>query len=440
MAMFDGLSKKLSSIIANIKGRGVLTSAIIESTIREIRISLLEADVALSVVKSITTNLKEKLQNQKIIDSITPEQTIIKIVYDELVLLLGHKEIDNNPIEKRNGAVLLAGLQGTGKTTTAAKLAFLLKNKWHRKVLLVSTDTARPAAIEQLQKLAQKNNIDFFHDINPTDTPISIAKKAHLLQKEYEIIIYDTAGRLHIDSALMQELVEIKNITSPRETILIVDSMMGQDAINTAKAFHENLDLTSLILTRVDGDSKGGAALSAKSITNCQIKYICCGEGINDIEEFHPERIASRILDKGDILTLIENAMDKNIADEVKDIKIGKDFDLAGMEKYLKQIEKIGGMKGILKFMPNAGKIKEKLDEANVSNKTIARQIAIIRSMTPNERANPKILNASRKKRIALGSAHQVSEINTLLKQFEQIKNMMTKFNNKGMMGKFFGQ
>ena len=432
--MFAGLSQKLSSIFGSIKNRGILTQEIIDSTIREIRVSLLEADVALSVVRSFTEKLKEKLKDQKVINSITPEQTIIKIVYDELVILLGSDEENNNPIEKRKGGLLMVGLQGTGKTTTSAKLANLLKNKWKRKVLLVSLDVKRPAAIEQLQKLANKNGIEFFDDLDLSkDTPISIAKRANLLQKDFDVIIYDTAGRLHIDSELMIEIAEIKKIINPREPTLVIDSMMGQDSINTAKIFNESLGLTGLILTRVDGDSRGGAALSAKFVTNCQIKYICTGEKIEDIEIFHPDRIASRILDKGDVISLVEKAMDENIMGDIQDVAVGKDFDLAGMEKYLKQLEKIGGVGGFMKFIPGMGKIKEQLKEANISDKVVASQIAIIRSMTPYERKNPKILNASRKRRVALGCGQQVSEVNRLLKQFEQMKLVMTKFAKPGI-------
>ncbi len=439
--MFEGLSSKLLSIFDNIRKRGVLTDEIIDATIREIRVSLLEADVALSVVRSFTEKLKVELKDQKVINSITPEQTIIKIVYDELVGLLGSGEEDNNPIEKRRGGVLIAGLQGTGKTTTSAKFATLLKNKWKRKVLLVSLDTARPAAIEQLQKLSDKNGIDFFNDIDLSkDTPVSIAKKASKLQDDYDVIIYDTAGRLYIDEDLMNEVASVKKIINPRETILVIDSMMGQDAVNTAKTFNENLGITGLILTRVDGDSRGGAALSAKSVTGCQIKYMCTGEKIDDIEVFHPDRIASRILDKGDVLSLVEKAMDENIAAEVKEVSVGKDFDLAGMETYLKQMEKMGGIAGFLKFIPGMGKIKDAIKEANINDKMIARQIAIIRSMTMFERKNPKILNASRKKRIASGCGQEVSEVNRLLKQFDQVKLMMTKFSNPGMAAKLMNR
>ena len=437
--MFSNLSQKLVSIFDAIRKRGILTEEMIDNTIREIRVSLLEADVALSVVRSFTGSLKEKLKDQKVIKSITPEQTIIKIVYDELVSLLGES---GDILDHKKRSILMVGLQGTGKTTTSAKLANLLKNKFKRKCLLVSLDTYRPAAIEQLQKLASQNGIDFFNDFDiKNDNPISIAKKALAASKDYDVVIYDTAGRLYIDSEMMSEIENIKNITSPDETFLVIDSMMGQDAINTAKTFHDTVNLTGLVLTRIDGDARGGAALSAKSVTNCQIKYICTGEKINDIEQFHPDRIASRILDKGDVLSLVEKAMDENVMSEVSDVKIGKDFDLNGMEKYLKQLEKIGGIGGFLKFIPGIGKIKEQLKEANINDKTVAKQIAIIKSMTPLERKDPKILNASRRRRIASGCGQEVSDVNRLIKQFEGVKNMMTKFAaNPGMMGNMAGK
>ena len=439
--MFSNLSNKLVSIISKIGKRGILTGEIIDSTIREIRVSLLEADVALSVVKSFSHDLKEKLIGQKIINSITPEQTIIKAVYDELVKLLGES---GEILEHKRGKILMLGLQGTGKTTTSAKLANLFKTKFKRKVLLVSLDTYRPAAIEQLKILAQNNSIDFFDDLSSTDTPLDIAKKAVKIQSEYDIVIYDTAGRLHIDESMMNEISELRKVIEPDESLLVIDSMMGQDAINTATAFNETMGLTGLILTRVDGDARGGAALSAKYVTNCQIKYMCVGEKIGDIEQFHPERIASRILDQGDVLSLVEKAMDADIADDIKNVAIGKDFNLNGMEQYLKQLEKIGGVNGFLKFIPGIGRIKDQLKDAGVNDKTIAKQIAIIRSMTKEERLNPKILNASRRRRIASGCAQEVSDVNKLIKQFEQVKTMMSKFQDPSMMqslaGRLFGR
>lgn len=429
--MFANLSQKLTKIIDNLRNRGVLTEEIVDKTIREIRVSLLEADVALSVVKVFSQQLKEKLIGKNVINTTTPEQTIIKAVYDELINVLGNPD---DAKDYKSGKILMLGLQGTGKTTTSAKLANLIQSKSKKNVLLVSLDTYRPAAIDQLRILAKNNNIDFFDNFNSDDTPISIARKAMDICDKYDVTIFDTAGRLYLDDSMMEEVAELKAIINPEDSYLVIDSMMGQDAVNTAKTFNESLQLTGLILTRVDGDSKGGAALSAKYITNCSIKYICAGEKISDIEIFHPDRIASRILDRGDVLTLVEKAMDSNITDEIKEVQLGKDFDLNGMEKYLRQLEKIGGISGFLKFIPGIGRIKEQLKEANISDKTIARQIAIIRSMTIEERRDPKILNASRRRRIAVGCAQEVSDVNKLIKQFDQVKTMMTKFQNPGMM------
>lgn len=425
--MFEGLSQKLLSIFGNIRNKGVLTEDIIDSTIREIRISLLEADVALSVVKQFSSDLKEKLKDQTVIKSVTPEQTIIKIVYDELVKLLGTCDESH-----KYKSVMLVGLQGSGKTTTAAKLANLFKTKFKSKCLLVPLDTYRPAAITQLEKLAHDSNIDFFNNFNQNDKPIDIATKAQSVVGNYDTVIYDTAGRLYIDDKLMKELVELKFIINPKDILLVIDSMMGQDAINTTKTFSEYLNINGLILTRVDGDSRGGAALSAKSVTDCQIRFIGTGEKIKDIEIFYPERIASRILDKGDIVSLVEKAMDENIAEDISKVKTGKDFDLNSMETYLLQMNKIGGLSGLMKFIPGIKRIQEQLKNSNISDKVIARQIAIIRSMTKKERSNPKILDASRRKRIAGGCGQEVYDVNRLIQQYDHLKKIMTKMYEQG--------
>ena len=425
--MFEGLSQKLLSIFGNIRNKGVLTEDVIDSTIREIRISLLEADVALSVVKQFSSDLKEKLKDQKVIKSVTPEQTIIKIVYDELVKLLGTCDESH-----KYKSIMLVGLQGSGKTTTAAKLANLFKTKFKSKCLLVPLDTYRPAAITQLEKLANDNNIDFFSNFNQNDKPIDIASKAQSIVDNYDTVIYDTAGRLYIDEKLMKELVELKFIINPKDILLVIDSMMGQDAINTTKTFNEYLNINGLILTRVDGDSRGGAALSAKSVTNCQIRFLCTGEKIKDIEIFYPERIASRILDKGDIVSLVEKAIDENVAEDISKVKTGKDFDLNSMETYLLQMNKIGGLSGLMKFIPGIKRIQEQLKNNNISDKVIARQIAIIRSMTKKERSNPKILDASRRKRIAGGCGQEVYDVNRLIQQYDHLKKIMTKMYEQG--------
>ncbi len=423
--VFANLSKKLLSVFEGIKKRGILTPEIIDNAIREIRISLLEADVALQVVKTFTEILREKLKGQEVIKSTSPTQTISKYVYDEMVKLLG----DNNGEAIKNGTILMCGLQGAGKTTTAAKLANMLHKKYRKTVLLVSLDTSRPAAVEQLQKLAQQNNIAFYDNLDLSkDSPISIAKHAMEESKNFDITIFDTAGRTYVDESLMKELREIHSIVNPKETFLVIDSMMGQDALNTSKVFDDSVKLTGLIATRIDGDNRGGACLSAKFITNCQIRYICVGEKIDDIELFFPDRIASRILDNGDILSFVEKAIDQNLIANPEDAKIPTNFTLNDMEKYFKQIEKIGGLHGFLRFLPGMGKLQNKLKEANLDEKIIKKQMAIIGSMTPKERRTPQILNASRRRRIAKGSGVQVSDVNKLLKQYDDMRLMMNKF------------
>ena len=420
--MFSNLSDKLISIIKKIGRRGILTEEIVKSTMEEIRITLLDADVALPVVKNFSAKLKEKLVGQKVLNSITPEQTVLKAVYDELVELLGASEDDSN---FRRGKILMLGLQGTGKTTTSAKLASLFKNKFNRKVLLVSLDTYRPAAIKQLKVLAQNNSIDFFDDFLSGDTPIDIARKSLSIQDKYDITIYDTAGRVHIDERMMDEVISLKKLIQPKESLLVVDGMMGQDAVNMAKSFNDATKLTGLIFTRMDGDSKGGAVISAKYVVNCQIKYICTGEKISDIEDFNPKRIASRILDQGDMRGLIEKTQSLDHASLQK--TLDNKFHLESMEAYLVQLTKIGGLHGLMKLMPGMGKLKAQLDQPAFSEKIPFRQLAIIRAMTKEERRNPQILNASRRRRIARGCAQEVMDVNRLIKDFEMLKRVMSK-------------
>ena len=420
--MFSGLSAKLVSIINKIGNRGILTEQIVKSTIEEIRASLLDADVALPVVKDFSERLKEKLVGKKILNSITPKQTVLKAVHEEFVAFL---DSSNNDSSFRRGKVLVLGLQGTGKTTTSAKLANLFQSKFNRKVLLVSLDTYRPAAIEQLKVLARNNAIDFFDDFLPSDTPIEIAKKSLGIQDKYDVTIYDTAGRLHIDERMMEEVISLKRIIQPNELLLVVDGMMGQDTVNMAKSFNDAAKLTGLIFTRMDGDSKGGAVLSAKYVTNCPIKYICTGEKISDIEEFNPKRIASRILDQGDMHGLIEKTKQLDQASLQK--TIDNKFGLESMEAYLVQLTKIGGLQGLGKLIPGMSKFKTQLAKPVFSEKNLRRQLAIIRSMTKEERHNPQILNASRRRRIAKGCAQEVMDVNRLIKDFEMLKRVMSK-------------
>jgi signal recognition particle subunit SRP54 len=425
--MFSNLSRKLLSIFGSIRNRGILTKEVLDSTLEEVRVSLIEADVSLSVVKTFIANLRGRLEGQNVETSVAPDQVVIKAVYDEIVSLLGGGQGAYNPSGKR--AILMSGLQGVGKTTTSAKLAYLLKTKFKKDVLLVSLDTYRPAAVEQLRKLAHQNGIHFFEDVDEsTDDPISIARRTVQIRERYDSIIYDTAGRTQIDERMMKELSSIKSIVQPDEIFMVLDSMAGQDSVNVARSFNEAIGISGLILTRVDGDSRGGSALSAKFVTNCQIKYVCTGEKINDISEFHPDRIASRILDKGDMLSLAEKALD---GDSISDDKISQKFDLESMATYLKQLEKIGGLGGILKFIPGMGKVRELMTNVNQSERVIAKQRAIIQSMTMKERREPNVLNASRRRRIAAGCGLSVTDVNVLIKQFDQMKTMMKRMNKK---------
>ena len=414
--MFSTLSQKLSDIFNKLKGHGILTPEIIEKSMREIRIALLESDVALPVVKELIGKLKEKLTGQEVIVGTSPWQTINKHLNDELLELFG-----NVQPKLRRGAILLCGLQGTGKTTTAAKLAKILQSK----VLLVSLDTYRPAAIDQLQKLAKSNNLQFFDDFDlKSDTAISIAKRVQNVANDFDYIIYDSAGRLDIDVDLMKELKEISDIVRPSNTILVIDSMMGQIALKTANAFNEQIKLNGLIMTKADGDSRGGAIISANYVTNCPVLYVCTGEKIDDIEVFNPKRVVSRILDNEDILSAVAD-----LSANVDPIDFSGEFTIGMMEKYFTQLDKMRNFNWIFGIIPGLKKFREQINQAISDKKTVKHQIAIIRSMTKKERANYKILNASRRRRIAYGAGCQVSEVNELVKHYEQISNIMNKIN-----------
>lgn len=404
-----------------VRNRGILTPEMVDNAIRDIRVSMLDADVALQVVREVTNLLREKLSGQEIIKSTSPEQTISKYLNDEIVRLLGDNDSGSGV---KNGTLLMCGLQGSGKTTTSAKLANLFSKKYSKRVLLVSLDTTRAAAIEQLRKLALLNGLSFFDDFKETEAPTAIAKKAMKVVSRFDITIFDTAGRMYVNDALMEELIAVKNIIKPRESFLVIDSMMGQDALKSAIAFNDNIELTGLIMTRIDGDNRGGACLSAKSVTNCQIRYMGTGEKIDDIEIFHPERIASRILDNGDIISFVEKLAEQNADAEIKS---SKDITMDVLVTHFERIKKIGGIEGFMKYLPGMGKIKDKFMGGTVDEKNIDRQVAIIKSMTKKERNNPKILNASRRRRIAAGSGQQVSDVNRLIKKYEEIKVMMKK-------------
>ena len=449
--MFESLSENLTKIINKITSRGLLTEADIDQAMREIRIALLEADVSLSVVKELTARIKEQAHGEKVVKSISPGQMVVKIVHDELVNILGQKLSPINLSTTPPAVIMFVGLQGSGKTTSSAKLALWLKQKQHKNVLLASLDTARPAAKEQLQTLAKQINAASL-PIIANETAVEIAKRALTTAKNSvnDVLILDTAGRLHIDEDLMQELVEIKNITNPIEIILVADSLTGQDAVNVANTFNQFLSLTSIILTRIDGDSRGGAALSITHATGCPIKYVGTGEKMNEFQEFHPDRIASRILGMGDVVSLVEHAaatIDHAEAEKMA-AKLQKGhFDLNDLLAQLRSLKKMGGIGSMLGMIPGLGKLKAQLGAANMNEDALKHQEAIILSMTEQERKNFKLINGSRRKRIAAGAGVKVQAINQLLNQFQEMSNMMRNFgkmDQKSMMrsglGKLLGK
>ena len=439
--MFESLSNNLNKIISKITSRGLLTEENIDQAMREIRVALLEADVSLSMVKELTNKIKEQAKGEKVLKSISPGQMVIKIVHDELVTILSQNLSPINLNTKPPAVIMFVGLQGSGKTTSSAKLALWLKQKMHKNILLASLDTARPAAKEQLESLAKQINITSL-PIKDNESPIAIAKRALDTAKKSttDVIILDTAGRLHIDQELMQELVEIKQLTNPVETILVVDSLMGQDAVNIAKEFNQTLNLTSLILTRIDADSRGGAALSLAHTTGCPIKYMGIGEKMNEFQEFHPDRVASRILGMGDVVSLVEAAaanIDQAEAEKMAARLQKGQFDLNDLLSQLRNLKKMGGISSMLGMIPGLGKLKAQIGQGDLKEDMLKRQEAIILAMTKAERQNFKIINGSRRKRIAAGAGVKVQEINRLLNQFQEMSNMMRKFSKmaqKSMM------
>jgi signal recognition particle subunit SRP54 len=434
--MFENLTNRLETIFSKLKNAPSLTEDQVESGLKEIRLALLEADVALSVAKEFIEKIKPKAVGQEIIRSTSPGQMIVKIVHDELVNFLGEKNQELNFNTVPPACILLVGLQGSGKTTSAAKLANLLGKKYNKKVLLVSLDIYRPAAQEQLKVLAEANKINHLPVIKDQQ-PIDISKRAlnAATLNGSDIIIFDTAGRTQVDLMMMNEIKQIKELVKPTETILVADSLTGQVAATVAKEFDETVNVSSIILTRIDGDGRGGAALSMKHITNKPIKYIGVGEKIDDLEVFYPDRIANRILGMGDIVSLVEKASQG--LDEEKLKKTEEQFKkgLFTLDDYLsqiKQMKKMGGMDGVLSLLPGVSKIKEQMKNASIDEKIISTNEAIILSMTKKEREEPRVINGSRKKRIAAGSGADVSTINKLLKQFKMMTDMMKKMSKNG--------
>ena len=427
---FEGLSEKLNNVFKKLKSRGKLTEGDVKEAMREVRLALLEADVSYKVVKDFVKNVTERAVGEEVLASLTPAQQVIKIVNEELVSLMGNSNARINMASKPPTVIMMCGLQGSGKTTHAAKLAKLLKKEGHRP-LLAACDIYRPAAINQLQVVGGKADVKVF-EMGQTD-PVVIAKKALAYAKDYghDILIIDTAGRLHIDEALMEELVNIKNETQPDEIMLVVDAMTGQDAVNVAKAFDDAVGITGVLMSKLDSDTRGGAALSVLSVTGKPIKFVGMGEKLDDFEQFHPERMASRILGMGDVLTLIEkaeNVMTQKDAEKLTKKFQENKFDMDDLLDQMKQIKRMGSMRSILGMLPGVG---DKIKDADIDESQLGRVEAMITSMTKAERAKPSIINPSRKKRIAAGSGTKVEDVNRLLKQFDQMQSVMKKFTGK---------
>jgi len=442
--MFETLSERLSSILDKLTRRGALTEADVAEAMREVRRALIEADVALDVVRSFTDRVKAKAVGQEVVRSIAPGQMVIKIVNDELVRMLGSEAQGIDLAAAAPVVMMLVGLQGSGKTTTTAKLAHRLKTRDKQKVLMASLDTRRPAAQEQLRVLGEQADVATL-PIVEGQSPTEITERAIKAAKlgGYDVLLLDTAGRTHIDEELMAETAAIEKIAQPHETLLVADALTGQDAVNLAKNFGERVDLTGIVLTRVDGDARGGAALSMRAVSGKPIKLIGVGEKLDALEEFYPNRIAGRILGMGDVVGLVEKAMETVELDKAqaiaKKVKKGA-FDLEDLSEQLTQMQKLGGMGGVLSMLPGIGKVKKQLDAANLDDSIFKRQQAIISSMTRAERKTPKLLNASRKKRVAAGSGTSVQEINKLVKMHRQMADMMKAMGKKrGALSALFG-
>jgi signal recognition particle subunit SRP54 len=437
--MFDGLTQRLGDVFDRLRKRGALSEADVTAALREVRIALLEADVALPVVKDFINAVRDQAIGQEVIRSVSPGQMVVKIVHDHLVQMLGS---DMSELSLRSSPpvpILMVGLQGSGKTTTTGKIALRLKTREKKKVLMASLDVHRPAAQEQLAILGRQIEVDTLPVI-VGQKPVEIAARAMQTGRleGYDVVMLDTAGRLHIDEALMLEVAAVRDIVQPHETLLVADAMTGQDAINVAKSFNERLGITGVVLTRIDGDSRGGAALSIRAITGKPIKLMGVGEKLDALETFHPDRIAGRILDMGDVISLVEKAAENIEQEEAEKLakKLEKgNFDLDDLAAQLRQLRKMGGMQGMLGMLPGIGKIKKQLSEANIDDKVIKRQEAIISSMTKAERKNPKLMNGSRRRRIAVGSGTSVQDVNRLLKQHQDMATMMKQVSKMGKKG-----
>lgn len=439
--MFEGLTDRFGTVFDRLTKRGSLSESDVAEAMREIRVALLEADVALPVVKDFIDAVKEKAVGEDVLRSVTPGQMVVKVVHDHLAEMLGAESSDVNLNAPPPVPIMMVGLQGSGKTTTSAKVALRLKDRQNKKVLMASLDVRRPAAQEQLAVLGQQAGVDTL-PIVPLQTPVMIANRAMETARlqGYDVVILDTAGRLHVDDDLMKEARAIHDAANPAETLLVADAMTGQDAVNVAQSFHEKLALTGIVLTRIDGDSRGGAALSMRAITGCPIKLLGVGEKLDALEAFHPDRIASRILGMGDVVSLVEKAQETIEQDEAEKLaaKIQKGrFDFDDFLSQIRQVRKMGGLSGMMGMLPGVGKVKNQMAAANVDDSMLSRQEAIIFSMTPDERRRPELIKASRKRRIAAGSGTTVQEVNKLMKQHQEMGRMMkrmSKMGKKGMM------
>ncbi len=435
--MFENLQQRLGKVLDGLRGQGRLTEDNIKDTMREVRMALLEADVALPVVRDFVGQVKEKAMGEEVMRSLTPGQTLIKIVNDELIRVMGEANEALDLAAQPPAVVLMAGLQGSGKTTSVGKLARLLKERHRKSVMVVSCDVYRPAAIDQLQTLAGEVGAEFIPS-SPKDKPASIAKVAlaEARKKFADVLIVDTAGRLHVDEQMMEEIKGLHGVLDPVETLFVVDAMTGQDAANTAKAFNDALPLTGVVLTKTDGDARGGAALSIRQITGKPIKFLGVGEKTTALEPFYPDRVASRILGMGDVLSLVEEVQTKVDQDKaqklVNKLQKGKGFDLSDFKEQMEQMANMGGMASLMEKLPGMAQIPDQVKN-QVGDREMGKLVAIINSMTPQERAFPAVIKGSRKRRIAAGSGTQVQDVNRLLKQFTQMQKMMKKMKGGNM-------
>ena len=437
--MFESLTGRLGDVLGRLTKRGALTEADVSEVMREVRVALLEADVALPVVKSFIKRVKTKAVGTEVLKSVNPAQMVIKVVHDQLIEMLGSEQQELNLVAVPPVVYMMVGLQGSGKTTSTAKIAKWLTEKKGKKVMMASLDVRRPAAQEQLKILGEQTGVATL-PIVAGQMPVDIANRAvqSARLQGIDVVLLDTAGRLHVDEELMAEMDAVHRNTNPTETLLVVDSLTGQDAVNVAEQFKARVDVTGIVMTRIDGDGRGGAALSMREVTGCPIKLLGTGEKLDALESFHPDRIANRILGMGDIVSLVERAaetIEKDEADKLA-LKMQKGtFDLDDLASQLRQMRKMGGMNSLLGMLPGVGKMKKQLDSANLDDKLLVRQEAMIQSMTPKERRNPQIIAASRKKRIAAGSGMTVQDVNRLLKQHKQMAGMMKKVKKLGKKG-----